>query len=188
MRMDGTVLEGWPLRLCYSLVAHFSSSASASPPRAGTTLISSPSPSPAKRFSLLFHLSIHSSKILLCFFLFTSMSQLLLLLLLYLQYSKEQASRDPDNYFNIRYISHSLFFVTFLMLALLFGFLRCTVFVLCVFFFVCVDEREFQKYDTEIWCFCRMLTCPAAELVDGSKVLYFEQVSITMQVWKVTYL
>ncbi|XP_054780896.1 chromophore lyase CRL, chloroplastic-like isoform X2 [Prosopis cineraria] len=38
------------------------------------------------------------------------------------KYSKEQASRDPDNYFNIR-----------------------------------------------------MLTCPAAELVDGSKVLYFEQ-------------
>jgi hypothetical protein len=26
-----------------------------------------------------------------------------------------------------------------------------------------------------------MLTCPAAELVDGSKVLYFEQVSITVQ-------
>ncbi|KAK4256873.1 hypothetical protein QN277_006539 [Acacia crassicarpa] len=38
------------------------------------------------------------------------------------KYSKEQASRDPDNYFNIR-----------------------------------------------------TLTCPAAELVDGSKVLYFEQ-------------
>ncbi|KAF9671792.1 hypothetical protein SADUNF_Sadunf12G0085400 [Salix dunnii] len=38
------------------------------------------------------------------------------------KFSKEQASRDPDNYFNIR-----------------------------------------------------MLTCPAAEMVDGSKVLYFEQ-------------
>lgn len=38
------------------------------------------------------------------------------------KFSKEQASRDPDNFFNIR-----------------------------------------------------MLTCPAAEMVDGSKVLYFEQ-------------
>lgn len=28
-------------------------------------------------------------------------------------------------------------------------------------------------------CFCRMLTCPAAEMVDGSKLLYLEQVSFT---------
>lgn len=28
-------------------------------------------------------------------------------------------------------------------------------------------------------CFCRMLTCPAAEMVDGSKLLYLEQVSLT---------
>lgn len=27
--------------------------------------------------------------------------------------------------------------------------------------------------------FCRMLTCPAAEMVDGSKLLYLEQVSFT---------
>ncbi|XP_044492642.1 chromophore lyase CRL, chloroplastic-like isoform X5 [Mangifera indica] len=43
------------------------------------------------------------------------------------KFSTEQASRDPDNYFNIR-----------------------------------------------------MVTCPAAEMVDGSKVLYFEQVSVSL--------
>ncbi|KAG6754298.1 hypothetical protein POTOM_042323 [Populus tomentosa] len=57
------------------------------------------------------------------------------------KFSKEQASRDPDNYFNIRY-----FFYCF------------------VYFFNHLVNVV-------------MLTCPAAEMVDGSKVLYFEQVS-----------
>jgi len=77
IRMDGTVPEGWRLRLCYSLVAHFSSSDSASPPRAGTMLISSLRPSLAQRFSLFFLFSYH-----LLIFLFTSIPQLLLFLLL----------------------------------------------------------------------------------------------------------
>ncbi|PNX84927.1 chromophore lyase CpcT/CpeT 3-like protein, partial [Trifolium pratense] len=56
------------------------------------------------------------------------------------KYSKDQASRDPDNYFNIRPDTFTW------------------------------DRTWVRRVFAVV-----MLTCPAAELVDGSKVLYFEQ-------------
>ncbi|KAG6519340.1 hypothetical protein ZIOFF_022833 [Zingiber officinale] len=76
------------------------------------------------------------------------------------KFSREQARRDPDNYFNISSTYREL------VLTILSP--------LITFEVMLVYNPNYAKSSLTLLQ-NRMITCPATEMVDGSKVLYFEQ-------------